>query len=153
MKLHPAPLIPDLQLFSWCPFPCSWFGVTKGVMKASVKMDVNSVDRRSWRRPDWASTGRRRPHWRFLLVGIDHTDVFITGRHWPDWGFQLVDVDHSDVFYWSTVDVRLTFSSRPWLSRSRTYTKYSKHEAFAKPKHCSSDGRAGASNLKHWNEG
>ena len=70
----------------------------------------------------------RRPSWRFLLVDVDQTDVFLvdveqtelfywststrlsfsTGRRRPDWGFLLVDVDQTEVFNrstsWSTVD-------------------------------------------------
>ena len=36
------------------------------------------------------STGWRQPSWGFL------------GRRRPDWAFLIVDVNHPDVFYWST---------------------------------------------------
>ena len=41
--------------------------------------------------------GWGQPDWRFLLVHVDQ------------------DIDQTEVFYWSTVEVRLTFSSRPLM--------------------------------------
>ena len=42
----------------------------------------------------------------------------------------MVDVDQTDVFYWSTVDVRLTVSSRPYF-RVELYSDVQKNCAVA----------------------
>ena len=67
-----------------------------GVMKSAA-----------WRLP--LTSTQRRPDWAFLVLNVDHTDLF-HGRRQPDWDFHdrrrpdlaflVINVDQTEVFRW-----------------------------------------------------
>ena len=91
---------PSCQLLPWQisqPQAQSIFGVSchletsKRFSELKLFYYWGMIKKSAWRRPSTILT-------------------FSTGQCRPDWAFLLVDVDHPDVFYWSTL-TRLSFST------------------------------------------
>ena len=57
--------------------------------------------------------GRCRPVEKLSLVDVNQENVRMVGRRRPVEKLSLVDIDQLKTSGWSTVDVRLTFLSRP----------------------------------------